>query len=203
MGKVAIDKTMSLDGFITGPNPRPERGLGDDGERLFAWMMAETAPDEMRAMNEAWAEEFSDAFTATGAVIMGKRMFEIIDSPNGWVAPDGTPFTWPVFVMMHERREPVTKGQTPFTFVNDGPASALAQAQAAAGDKAIGLGGANVAQQFIRAGLVDEMIIHLVPIFLGDGVRLFDDLGSIPREFELVSTKQGMNVTHLRFRAVK
>ena len=164
-------------------------------------MMAETAPDEMRAMNEAWQEQFGEAMTTTGAVIMGKRMFEIIDSSNGWVAPDGTPFTWPVFVMTHEQREPVTKGQTPFTFVNDGPESALAQAQAVAGDNAIGLGGANVSQQFIRAGLVDEMVIHLVPVFLGGGVRLFDDLVAIPRDFEIVSTTQGAGVTHLRFRS--
>lgn len=102
--------------MASSPGQIPDRRnrLAKGGERIFAWMMAETRPDESRAMNEAWDENVSEAMTTTGAVIMGKRMFEIIDSPNGWVAPDGTAFTWPVFVMTHEKREPVTKGQTSF-----------------------------------------------------------------------------------------
>lgn len=204
MGKVGIDKSMSLDGYITGPNPGPDQGLGEGGERIFAWMMADQGSDNPSsdggALSEAWEETYTDAFDATGAVIMGKRMFEIIDSPNGWVAPDGTAFPWPVFVLTHEAREPETKGKTRFTFVNDGPESALAQARAVAGDKTIGVAGANVAQQFIAAGLVDEISIHLVPVFLGGGVRLFDHLGAEPVQLECVNVRPGNGVTHLTYR---
>jgi len=157
-------------------------------------------PGDQSMLSEAWDELFDDVFETTGAVIMGKRMFEIIDSPDGWVAPGGIAFTWPVFVLTHEVREPVTKGKTPFTFVNDGIESALALARAAACDKNIGVAGANVAQQFIRAGLLDEISIHLVPVFLGGGVRLFDHLGISPRELEFTGGKHVAGVTHLKFR---
>jgi len=203
MGKVALDKSVSLDGYIAGPNAGPENPLGDGGTRIFAWMMADPAATGNSGagamLSEAWDEMFGDSFAATGAVIMGRRMFENIDSPNGWVAPDGTAFTWPCFVMTHEIRPPVTKGQTPFTFVNDGIESALAQARAAAGDKNIGLAGASIAQQFIQAGLLDEIHLHLVPVFLGGGVRLFDHLGVSPRALEFAAGKQVAGVTHLAF----
>ncbi len=194
---------MSLDGYITGPNPGRDNPLGDGGDRVFAWMMADPADSgtgDGSMLSDAWDEMYSDPFETTGAVIMGKRMFEIIDGPDGWVAPGGVAFTWPVFVLTHEAREPFTKGKTAFTFVNDGIESALAQAGAAAGEKNIGLGGASVAQQFIRAGLLDEISIHLVPVFLGGGVRLFDHLGVSPRDLEYVGGKQLAGVTHLRFR---
>lgn len=201
MGKVAIDKSMSLDGYITGPNPGPEQGLGVGGERIFAWMMADPSSGTTEGMlGEAWDEMFRDPFTSTGAVIMGKRMFEVIDSPDGWVAPDGTAFPWPVFVLTHEVRAPETKGLTRFTFVNDGPESALAQARTVAGDKNIGVAGANTAQQFIRAGLVDEIVVHLVPVFLGGGVRLFEHLDVSPRELEFVGGHQLAGAIHLTLR---
>lgn len=194
MGKVGLGKSMSLDGFITGPNPGPGNPLGDGGDRIFAWMAAGNA------MNEV----LGDALASTGAVIMGKRTFEVIDGPEGWVAPDGTPFALPVFVLTHEVREPVTKGQTAFTFVGDGIERALARAKAAAGDdKDVGLMGANVAQQFIMAGLVDEMLISLVPVFLGGGARLFDRLTDAPYPFEPVGVIETPGATHLRFRVVK
>jgi dihydrofolate reductase len=136
--------------------------------------------------------------TTAGAVIMGKRMFEMIDSPDGWVRPDGYQFDWPVFVLTHEVREPFVAGRTPFTFVNDGPESALARAREVAGGKGIGLGGGNVCQQFINAGLVDEISIHLVPVLLGGGVRLFD--GLVPMQFECVRVQPGNGVTHLTYR---
>ncbi len=144
MGKVGIDKSMSLDGYIAGANPGPDKPLGEGGDRIFGWMMADPTSSEGATkgmLSEAWEEMFSDPFTSTGAVIMGKRMFEIIDSPNGWVAPNGTAFPWLVFVLTHDVREPETKGITRFTFVNGGPESALAQARAVAGDKNIGVAG--------------------------------------------------------------
>ncbi len=198
MGMIGLDKSMSLDGFITGRNPGPDQPLGEGGDRIFAWMMA----DRPERLSTEYTETLGDALTATGAVIMGKRSFEIIDSPEGWVAPNGTPFPWPVFVLTHEEREPVTKGKTAFTFVNDGIESALARAKAIAGEKHIGLMGGNVAQQFIKAGLVDEITIHLVPVFVGGGIRLFDHLGVAPIELECTSVEAAPGVTHLRFRVV-
>ena len=196
MGKVGLDKSVSLDGFITGPNPRPGQPLGEGGDRIFAWMK----PYEETSFRDN--EVLSDALESTGAVIMGKRSFEIIDGPEGWVAPDGSAFEWPVFVLTHEAREPVIKGKTPFTFVNDGIESALTLAKAAAGNKNIGVMGANVAQQFIKDGLLDEIQIHLVPVFLGGGVRLFDHLGIEPTELECTKVIEAPGVTHLRFRIV-
>lgn len=194
MGIVGLGKSMSLDGFITGPNPGPDNPLGDGGDRIFAWMAAGNAMHEV----------LGDALASTGAVIMGKRTFEVIDGPEGWVAPDGTPFALPVFVLTHEVREPVTKGKTAFTFVNDGIQRALEQAKAAAGaEKNVGLMGANVTQQFIMAGLVDEMLISLVPVFLGGGARLFDQLTAAPFAFEPVGVIETPGATHLRFRVVR
>jgi dihydrofolate reductase len=206
MGYVGVEKSMSLDGYITGPNPRPAKGLGEGGEAIFAWMMApqpETpAPDGTRPLSEAWDEQVGNRLDSTGAVIMGKRMFEIIDNPNGWVAPDGTAFPWPVFVLTHEERAPETKGITRFTYVNDGPESALELARAVAGDKNIGIAGGNTCQQFIAAGLVDEIKVNVVPVFLGGGVRLFDNIGPAD-PFEVVDVQAGNGVTHLTYRLAK
>lgn len=194
MGNVGLGKSMSLDGFITGPNAGPDNPLGDGGEQLFAWMSAGTAMHDV----------LGAAMASTGAVIMGKRTFEVIDGPDGWAAPDGTPFAIPVFVLSHEPRESVTKGQTPFTFVSDGIERALEQAKAATGaGKDIGLMGADTTQQFIRAGLVDEMLISLVPVFLGGGDRLFDQLGAAPFPFEPVGVIESPGATHLRLRAAR
>jgi dihydrofolate reductase len=140
---------------------------------------------------------FGERFVATGAVIMGRNMFDIIDSPNGWVAPDGTAFTWPCFVLTHHPLEDGVKGQTPFTFVSDGIESALAQARAAAGDKDIGIAGANVLQQYLRAGLVDEIHLHVVPVLLGAGTPLFDRLGDGHIELEQIRHLETPGATHL------
>jgi dihydrofolate reductase len=202
MSKVGIDKSVSLDGYITGPNPGRENPLGDGGEAIFGWMMAPQPASEeapaTRSQSDEYHEVIGDAMPETGAVIMGKRMFEIIDSPEGWVRPDGHQFDWPVFVLTHEVREPVTKGKTPFTFVNDGPENALAQARVIAGDKVIALGGGSTCQRFLRAGLVDEISLHVVPVFMGGGVRLFD--GLTPRQFTCTSVRKGNGVTHLTYR---
>lgn len=203
MGKVALDKSISLDGFITGPNPRPEAGLGDGGERIFEWMMAASDDGASRELSDAWDQLFGDRFNETGAVIMGRNMFDIIDSPNGWVAPDGTAFTWPCFVLTHRPLRDEIKGQTPFTFVNDGIERALAQARAAAGDKDIGLAGANVFQQFLRAGYVDEIHLHVVPVLLGAGTPLFDQLGTEHIELEQIRHLETPGATHLSYRVVR
>jgi len=203
MGHVGIEKSMSLDGYITGPNPGPDNPLGDGGDAIFGWMMApqpETPElDGTRPLIEEYDEQIGASLSSTGAVIMGKRMFEIIYGPNGWVAPDGTVFPWPVFVLTHEGREPETRGITRFTFVNDGPERALELARSVAGDKNIGIAGGNTCQQFVAAGLVDEIRIHLVPVFLGGGVRLFDHLGAAGR-LDVADVQAGNGVTHLTYR---
>jgi dihydrofolate reductase len=122
--------------------------------------------------------------------------------PDGWVAPDGTAFDWPVFVLTHEVGEPVTKGKTPFTFVSDGVESAFAKAREVARDKNIGLHGATVAQQFLKAGLVDEIHLHVVPVLLG-GTRLFDQLGIDHIELEQTRMLETPSVTHLSYRTVR
>ncbi len=183
MGVVALDKTMSLDGFIAGP--------GDDVTRLFEWYGGTPTKD------------IGDALEATGAVVMGRRSFNLIDSPEGWVTPDGTHLPWPVVVLTHEHRPNVRKGATAFTFVTDGIESAVARAKAIAGGKDVGVMGAQIAQQCLKAGLLDEIHIHLVPVLLGAGVRLFDHLGPGHVELERIRVVEAPGVTHLSFRVVK
>jgi dihydrofolate reductase len=204
MGTVGIEMSMSLDGYITGPNPGPGNPLGDGGDAIFAWMMAPQPEvpkaDGTRDQSAAYQEEIGSRIDATGAVIMGKRLWELIYGPNGWVAPDGTAFPWKVFVLTHEERAPETKGITEFTYINDGPMSALDQARAAVDGKNVAISGGNVCQQFLAAGLVDEITVHLVPVFLGGGVRLFDNLGPNAGMFGVASTHAGNGVTHLAFK---
>src|SRR5688500_16899949 len=186
MGKVHVDISMSLDGFVAGPNQTLEEPLGKGGEQLHEWVIAlkswrerhglsggETGPD---------SEVVEESVRDTGATVMGRRMFSggegvWEDDPNadGWWGDD-PPFRHPVFILTHHPREAVTKqGGTTFTFVTEGIESALEQARAAAGDKDVAIaGGANAIQQFLSAGLIDELQIHIAPILLGGGTRLFD-----------------------------
>lgn len=200
MGKVFVDITMSLDGFIAGPNDGPELGLGEGGERLHEWVFGLASWREPHGLTggevDRDSEILGEAIERTGAVVLGRRMFE---NAKGW--GDEPPFHVPVFVLTHDPREPVTKkGGTTFTFVTDGVESALAQAKEAAGDKDVSVaGGANTIQQYLSAGLVDEMQIHVAPLLLGGGIRLFDNLD--PERVELEGTRvvESPEVTHLKF----
>jgi dihydrofolate reductase len=200
MGKVAADISMSLDGFIAGPNDSPELGLGEGGERLHEWLFDLASWRERHGLSggrsDRDAEILEEAFADVRAIVLGKRMFE---NAKEW--GDEPPFHVPVFVLTHEAREPLVKeGGTTFTFVTDGVESALAQARAAAGDGDVSVaGGANTIQQFIRAGLLDEIQVHVVPVLLGGGIRLFDNLGP---DIELERTRivESPDVVHLRFR---
>jgi dihydrofolate reductase len=200
MGKVTADISMSLDGFIAGPNDRPGNGLGDGGERLHQWVYKLASWREPHGLSGGEtnrdSEILEEAFKNVGAIVLGRRMF---DNAEGW--GDEPPFHVPVFVLTHEGREKLVKeGGTTFTFVTDGIESALAQARAAAGDKDVAIGGgANTIQQFIAAGLLDEIQIHLVPVLLGDGIRLFEQLGGEPIELEGTRVVASPDVTHLRF----
>jgi dihydrofolate reductase len=204
MGKVTVDISMSLDGFIAGPNDSVENPLGDGGERIHEWVYDLASWRERHGIaggrTDTDAEVLDEAFENTGAVVIGKRMFDVA---NGW--GDNPPFHMPAFVITHDAREKLVKeGGTTFTFVTDGIESALDQARAAAGDKDVSVaGGANIIQQYLSAGLLDEIQIHLVPVLLGEGIRLFDQLGAEQMELERTRVIESPGVTHLRFRIVK
>ena len=201
MGKVYLSLSMSLDGFITGPNPRPGEPLGDGGERLHEWMAGMEDFRERGDTINADAEVLRELSSHTGALLMGRAMLDVGEEPWG----DNPPFGMPVFVLTHRPREMVTKqGGTTYTFVTEGIEAALEQAQAAAGGKDVGLaGGANLAQQYLKAGLLDEIQIHLVPVLLGDGVRLFDGIDTEDGlELEITRVIDSPQVTHLRYRVV-
>jgi dihydrofolate reductase/pimeloyl-ACP methyl ester carboxylesterase len=185
MGKILIGLSMSLDGFIADQN--------DDVSEVFAWMGA--------AM-EQFHEVAGDALNEAGAVIMGHRSFDQIYSENGWVFPDGTAPDWPVIVLQSQPREPEKKGKTQFYFVTDGIQSAIAKARELAGEKNIALHGASAVQQALREELLDEINLSIAHVLLGEGVRLFDHLGSEPIHLEHIRTVESPGATHLTFRVV-
>jgi len=205
MGKVTSDMSMSLDGFITGPNDGVALPLGEGGERLHEWIYGLASWRERHGLagGEAnpEAEVVDESFRNVRAVVMGRRMFDAGEGPWG----DNPPFRMPVFVLTHEARERIAKeGGTTFTFVTEGIESALRQARAAAGDRDVSVaGGANTVQQYLEAGLLDEIQIHLVPVLLGEGRRLFEHMGTEQIEMERTRVVESPDVTHLRFRVVK
>jgi dihydrofolate reductase len=192
MSTVYLDISMSLDGFITGPDEGVEKPLGDDAGRLHDWMSAAKADADAVVLDEVYAR--------TGAILMGRRMFDVGVEPWG----DPPPFHRPVFVLTHQARDPIPmEGGTTYNFVTDGIEAGLELAQAAAGDKDVGIwGGANNMRQYLKAGLLDEMQIHLIPVLLGEGVRLFEDLGRVRIELERTRVIESPSSTHLRFRVV-
>jgi dihydrofolate reductase len=184
MGNVVIDMSMSLDGYIAAPNDTPEQGLGEDGMRLHNWAFED--PSVFERVYGNYVEE-------TGAVIMGRRSYDNSIEAWGGKGPLGDV---PCFVLTHR---PPAGSDPVFTFVDDGIESALAKAQEVAGGKRIGLMGANLDQQFLAAGLVDEIRIHLLDVLLGGGRRLFDQLPK-RTELELTGVSQTGGVTHLEYR---
>jgi len=203
MAKVVADMSVSLDGFIAGPNDGVDNPLGDGGERLHEWVVplaswrrahgysgGDSGPDD---------DLFAESVAAVGSTVMGRRMFDHAEGPWG----EDPPFHYPVFVLTHRPRDPLVKeGGTTFTFVTDGVESALEQARAAAGERDVAVASGQAIQQFIAAGLLDEIQIHLVPVLLGGGVRLFDQPGPGARQFECTRAIASSGVTHLKFRVV-
>jgi dihydrofolate reductase len=211
---VTVDITMSLDGFVAGPNQTVEEPLGAGGEQLHQWIFGLASWQERHGGSggERNADDdiLQEYLEAAGAVVMGRRMFSGGQGPweddpmaDGWWG-DEPPFRVPVFVLTHHARETVEKqGGTTFTFVTDGPEAALDLAREAAGSRNVAIaGGANAIVQYVRAGLVDEMQLHVVPLLLGDGVRLFEGLG-VERALETVRVVHSPAVTHLKYRLVK
>lgn len=197
-GRVLLDITMSLDGFVAGPNDSLEHPLGlRDGDRLHDRLFAGDTPslyDASFRTSGRSGEVLDELFGSAGAMVVGRRTYDVA---GGW---GGEPpiRSAPVFVVTHRPRAAPPTG---FTFVTDGIESALGQARAAAGDKDVFIGGgANTAQQFFRAGLLDEARIHLAPILLGQGVRLFDDLGAERIDLEPTRVIEAPGITHLTFR---
>jgi dihydrofolate reductase len=187
MGNVVIDMSMSLDGYIAAPNDNVDQGLGEDGMRLHNWMFDDPSVFE---------QIYGDLTQNTGAVIIGRRTYDNSIKDWGGKGPLGEV---PCLVVTHRAVE----GADPvFTFVTEGIESALAKAQELAGDKVIGLMGANLDQQFLAAGLVDEMRIHVVDVLLGGGRRLFDTLPQRV-DLELTGLSQTGSVTHLEYRVAR
>jgi dihydrofolate reductase len=210
MSKLRLRISMSLDGFVAGPSQSVRDPLGIGGESLHDWVVPLAAWRSRHGKPGGEVNESADVLeeeTANiGATIMGRNMFGGHPGPwkaegpwTGWWGTD-PPFHHPVFVLTHHAREPLDmKGGTTFTFVTDGIQSALEQARHAAGGKDVALsGGAKAAQQYLAAGLVDEMEIHLVPILLGGGERLFDTVGNL-NGLAPVRTLAAPGVVHLKF----
>jgi dihydrofolate reductase len=215
MTRLICDISMSLDGFVAGPNQTLDDPLGEGGMRLHEWVFGLASFRERHGGEggETGADDdlVAEGLRGTGAVVMGRKMFSggagpWADDPNadGWWG-DNPPFRVPVFVLTQHPRETVTKdGGTSFTFVTDGIEAALEQARAAAGDKDVSLaGGASVVQQYLKAGLLDELQVHVAPVLLGGGVSLFGSLGAGPAELEATRVIDSPSVTHLRYRVAK
>ncbi len=204
MGKVTTGLSISLDGFVAGPNDGPEAPLGDGGERLFAWYSSGDTTyrlpgtDMVFMVSPQSAELLREAHSKMGAFVTGRRTFDIA---NGWGG--SPPLGVPTFVVTHAVPQEWVYEGSPFTFVTGGVESAVEQAKSVAGDKDVAVGAASIAQQCIRAGVLDEIHIDLVPVLLGGGVRLFDHLGTEPIELESTQVIEAPRVTHLSFGIVK
>jgi dihydrofolate reductase len=212
MSKLRFEISMSLDGYVAGPDQSEQDPLGKGGEKLHDWVV------ELGAWRKSHGHEGGEVNESTavmeeqieniGAGLMGRNMF---GPPGGGDWGDGSwkgwwgddpPFHAPVFVITHYEREPLTLSDTTFHFVTDGIESAFEQAREAAGEKDVKLsGGADVARQYLAAGLIDEMELHVVPLLLGAGERLLDDIGDL--ELEQIRAVEAPGVTHLKYRVVK
>jgi len=203
MGKVTFNMTMSLDGFVAGPNDGPENGLGDGGDGLFTWyfsgdtevFMSEGVPP--LKVSKQSAKILKKAFSNIGAGVWGRRTFDIA---HAW---GGNPPGSPAFIVTHNIPQEWVKEGSPFIFVTDGVESAIYQAKKAAGDKDVVICTPSILQQALKAGLVDEIHVDVAPILIGGGVSLFDHFGSAPINLECIGNIQAPGVTHLGFRVIK
>lgn len=198
MGTIAAGFSMSLDGFIAGPN--------DDVERLFSWMFSGDTDLKVAIgdqeldlkVSSQSAEQFEERSQAAGAIVSGRRMFDVAGAWGG-----KHPMDVPVVVVTHQVPQEWVYEGSPFTFVTDGVEGAIEKARVIAGEKSIGVGGADITRQCLKLGLLDELQIDLVPVLLGRGIRLFEYLGIEPVEMERTGVIEAPGVTHLSFRVIK
>jgi dihydrofolate reductase len=211
MSSVTCQISISLDGFVAGPNQSLENPIGEGGMRLHQWVFETASWREQHG--EKGGAETPDSkvvrglFTNVGAYIMGRKMFGGGDGPwndawTGWWGDD-PPYHVPVFVLTHHARKPLAmQGGTTFNFVTDGIESALRQARSAAGDKDVQIaGGAHAVQQYLRAGLLDELYLHIVPVVLGVGERLLENVGD--PNLEPIDVIASPAVTHVKYRIIR
>ena len=213
MSKVRVHISTSLDGYVAGPNQTMEEPLGEGGEGLHDWVVPLKAWREASGMEGGEENVSSDVvreeYANVGAEMMGRGKFGPAprgpwgDDPwKGWWGDD-PPFRKPVFVLTHHEREPLTLSDTTFSFVTDGIEAALERAREAAGEKDVFIGGgADIINQFLAAGLVDELELHVAPIILGGGARLFAGVGP-DLKLELLRVVEAPGVTHLKYRVAK
>jgi dihydrofolate reductase len=212
MAKLRFNIAISLDGYVAGPSQSEENPIGIGGMQLHEWLFPlaafrEIQGEEGGAIN-ASTQVVEERFEDLGATIMGRNMFGPIRGPwgadpwKGWWG-ENPPFHNPVFVLTHYSREVLEmKGGTTFHFITDGIEAALEQAKEAAGNKDVSLaGGASVARQYLSAGLIDEVELSIVPLLLGGGERLFDDLGEL--ELQQLRVVEAPGVTHLKYRVIR
>jgi dihydrofolate reductase len=212
MAKVIVGLSVSLDGYIAGPDDGPEQPLGKGGTRLFDWYFdgdtpvrhyqaasSRGVPVPPFKLSSSSAAVFDELIESAGATVTGRRTYDIADAWGG----NGPLPGLPLFVLTHNIPDHVPQGESSYTFVTDGLDSAIGQAKAVAGDKYVSLMGSAVPQQCLRAGLLDEIQLHLVPVLLGGGVRLFDHLGTENIKLETIRVVDSPGVTHLRYRVVK
>jgi dihydrofolate reductase len=196
VGKIIAGFAMSLDGFIAEPD--------DNVQHLFRWYFSGDVEfplqgtDLVFKVSRATADLLQDLWPTLGVFVTGRRDFDVSGAWGG-----KPPLGVPAFIVTHTPPQEWVKAGSPFTFVTDGVASAIAQARQVAGDKNVAVGGSTVVQQCLNAGLLDEIYINLVPVLLGAGVRLFDNLAAGPVELERIGVVEAPNVTHLHFRVVK
>jgi len=200
MGKVVVSLSVSLDGFIAGPDDGPGNPLGDGGGKLFEWWTAgtELIGSDARFRPPARSRAVAEESFACGAIITGRRTFDIA---RGWGGRH--PARVPFFLLTHNPPVQWVGPGTDGTVVTDGIESALDQARAVAGGRAIGVCGADVARQYLRAGLLDEIHVNLVPVLLGDGVRLFGHFQGHQADLECIRVVESDNITHLGYRVIK
>jgi dihydrofolate reductase len=208
MNSITCQISISLDGFVAGPNQSLENPIGEGGMRLHEWAFATESWRAQQGLEGgergADSEVIDELFEDVGAYIMGRKMFGGGDGPwdeswTGWWG-ENPPYHVPVFVLTHHAREPLPmQGGTTFTFVTDGIESALEQARTAAGEKDVAIaGGASAVRQYLAAGLLDELYLHIVPVVLGAGERLLEGVGD--PIFEPVKMTASPAVTHIKYR---
>jgi dihydrofolate reductase len=203
MTRIVTALSTSLDGFIAGPGDSPTQPLGTGGARLFDWYSDGDTPSRYYPsfkLSAPSAAFFDEGVSRVGAVIAGRRTYDISDAWGGSGPLPGVP----LFVLTHHVPEQVPHGEPPYTFVTGGIESAVEQARAAAGGKDVALMGSAAVQQCLGAELLDELTVHLIPVLLGGGVRLLDHLGdAAPVRLECVRVVDAPGVTHLQYRVIR